>query len=763
MERSMDRSDAKTVSTPSNDHPIASPEVSYKLQFAALSLIWGVLNLKLLIGKRILPWDAIDEFYPTVYFNAHTLRLGLAPWWNPYIYSGYPEIADPQGMMFSPLLMAWMLLRRTPGATWFAWGVLLHLLMGGAAILGLLRRSSANAFGSLIGATVFMAGGVAASRLEHTPCVIAYAYAPVALLALRRFMTSPSVGNSLLLGLAAGALATQLVQVSYLMILMIFGYAVIAMTMHWCRYSITSRWQLMRGSVIASLLALMLGLPQLIFSWAYISLSNRSMMPLGDAATASLDARSFLTLLSPNVLHALRGNYTGPASIVEAYFYIGAIPSLLLIGIGEIWHDVAQRRQLLFFSAVALLACMYMFGLHTFFYGWLYTWLPGMSHFRRPADAAYLLNFSLAIISGLAASHFDLRSSRNTNILLATAVIWLTAASIQMRDHGVKWQESSLAAAVSAACALWFLRKSNKAHHTAACLLIVLIADYMCFNLNGTFNNTSDAASSFVEDPATNYLQTHLARENDLPMRIEPVDARTRWDNLVVLKGFASTQGYNPLRYGLYDRWYGARDNGNLPRINTAYNQTPNSALSNLLGMTYLVVGRPDNGRASFKPPSDFKKVFYDSQIEIWQNPHAYARILNPRRAQLLTSVEMLNAAEFATTSFNDTLWLTPRDKDDEKLDRAEVETCSGKLTVHGVEADPSQITLHSQSSHAGWLVLSELDFPGWQADADDAPLPIHRANAIFSAVCVPAGEHVVRFSFNPWVMVAENWRKMRF
>lgn len=43
--------------------------------------------------------------------------------------------------------------------------VLLHLLlMGGIAMLAFLRKCNTNAAGSLIGATVYMAGGVAASR-----------------------------------------------------------------------------------------------------------------------------------------------------------------------------------------------------------------------------------------------------------------------------------------------------------------------------------------------------------------------------------------------------------------------------------------------------------------------------------------------------------------------------------------------------------------------------------------------------------------------
>jgi uncharacterized membrane protein YfhO len=67
---------------------------------------------------------------------------------------------------------------------------------------------------------------------------------------------------------------------------------------------------------------------------------------------------------------------------------------------------------------------------------------------------------------------------------------------------------------------------------------------------------------------------------------------------------------------------------------------------------------------------------------------------------------------------------------------------------------------LHTQSAAAGWLVLSELDFPGWVADADGVNLPIHRANGMFRAVCVPAGDHTVHFVFHPWTMVAQVWRQ---
>ncbi|GLQ49057.1 hypothetical protein ACFFJT_02455 [Dyella flava] len=729
----------------------------FRQLFAALFLIWLVLNLPLLLGIRVLPWDAMDEFYPTVYFNVHSLRLGLAPWWNPHIYAGYPQIADPQGMLFSPLLMAWMLLREAPGPTWFTWGVLLHVLMGGTAMLGLLRRDGANALGALLGATVFMAGGVAASRLEHTPIVIAYAYAPVILLSLRHFLAVPGIGRGALFGLAAGAMCTQLVQVSYLLTLMIAVYALAGTWLHWMRYDTSSRWRWCTGILVAMACALALSLPQLLLSWGYMGLSNRTVLPLSSIAIASLDLRAFLTLLDPNAFHALRGKYSGPASLVEAYLYIGTLPLLMLAGMGGVWRDLQQRRQLLFFAASASFACLYMLGSNTPFYAWLYSWMPGMQHLRRPVDAAYLFNLSLAIVAGLSASHLKLQSRRQLTILLALSTCLLALASFHMRDSHVRWQAGSLAAAAVAFVALCFMQRPCGTRTKTLWLLLILVVDYRCFNLNGSFNESRNVIARFSESPSVIFLGKRLLDDGQPSPRIETLNTGTDWDNQVTLHDMYSTQGYNPLRYELYASWYGARESSLFGRADTLFNPAPDSVLNQLLDVKYLVVGsRPDARPVS--PPAGFTRIFTGQHEDIWQAGHAYAPWLTPIHAHLLAAGELPPADAFSATNFNDWLWLTPRDKDDENEDHAVASTCTDRIQATMLSMTPTSTTFLTNAPHPGWLVVSELDFPGWKAELEGKPLPIHRANGMFRAVCVPGGKHRLRFSFHPWAMVAYTW-----
>src|SRR4051812_5212614 len=64
--------------------------------YAALPAIWGIVFLQFLTGHRVIAYDSIEAYYPLAFFDAQSLRHGEWPWWNPYLYSGYPHVGDPQ-------------------------------------------------------------------------------------------------------------------------------------------------------------------------------------------------------------------------------------------------------------------------------------------------------------------------------------------------------------------------------------------------------------------------------------------------------------------------------------------------------------------------------------------------------------------------------------------------------------------------------------------------------------------------------------------
>ncbi len=79
-------------------------------------------------------------------------------------------------------------------------------------------------------------------------------------------------------------------------------------------------------------------------------------------------------------------------------------------------------------------------------------------------------------------------------------------------------------------------------------------------------------------------------------------------------------------------------------------------------------------------------------------------------------------------------------------------------LSTDGVEAaqveiiryEPEVVEVEVSSEAAGWLVLTDAWYPGWEASVNGEPTPILRADVMFRAVPVPAGESKVAFAYRP-------------
>lgn len=63
---------------------------------------------------------------------------------------------------------------------------------------------------------------------------------------------------------------------------------------------------------------------------------------------------------------------------------------------------------------------------------------------------------------------------------------------------------------------------------------------------------------------------------------------------------------------------------------------------------------------------------------------------------------------------------------------------------------EPARIEVKVRADAPGYLVLSDAWYPGWQATVDDERVKIYRADVLFRAVAVDAGEHRVVFTFRP-------------
>jgi hypothetical protein len=57
---------------------------------------------------------------------------------------------------------------------------------------------------------------------------------------------------------------------------------------------------------------------------------------------------------------------------------------------------------------------------------------------------------------------------------------------------------------------------------------------------------------------------------------------------------------------------------------------------------------------------------------------------------------------------------------------------------------------VRTDSAAAAFLITSDVYYPGWRVTIDDQPVELFRANYAFRGVAVPAGQHVVKFTYHP-------------
>jgi hypothetical protein len=74
----------------------------------------------------------------------------------------------------------------------------------------------------------------------------------------------------------------------------------------------------------------------------------------------------------------------------------------------------------------------------------------------------------------------------------------------------------------------------------------------------------------------------------------------------------------------------------------------------------------------------------------------------------------------------------------------------SSRCELRWLEDEPDAIAFEAEAKDAAFVVLADTFFPGWTAQVDGQPAPIHRVNQLARGVAVPAGRHRVTMCYVP-------------
>jgi hypothetical protein len=151
---------------------------------------------------------------------------------------------------------------------------------------------------------------------------------------------------------------------------------------------------------------------------------------------------------------------------------------------------------------------------------------------------------------------------------------------------------------------------------------------------------------------------------------------------------------------------------------------------------------------ASLLHRNDLALAFRSHTAAMWENRDVMPRAFMVHAAKTVEDDQTL--AQMKQSDFRpDQVVLL---SDNQALDgTTDLPQANGKDTVAITDYKAERGAVKVNAESAGFLVLTDSWYPGWEATVDGRSTPIYRADYIFRAVRLQAGEHTVVFEYHPW------------
>ncbi len=724
-----------------------SPTGRNAVCFLILTVAWVSFCWPWFFDGRIIPYDAKNHFYGMVRFVASAWHSGENPSWSPYHYGGFPMIADPQSVIWTPSMWLPVIISDKPSMRLVDAVHLAHLLIGALAIFAYGRLRKWRDEASLIAAICFMMSGPLAVRLEHLLMTVSTMWIAIALWRLEAAIQSGGVWRGLAFGASLGLLLIDRNHVAYLGALFLFFY--------WLsRFDLRTPFAVRRhGSVvIGGLFALLLAAVPLLLLFQLINQSNRPNFEYIEASWQSLPPPQMSSFLFPEYFGSFKkfGSHWGPASKTWGdftlqihrgmiYLYAGTLASLLILWIG------IARRQLLtpgprFLAIMAIVSLIYALGRYTPVFEVLYHWVPGVDLFRRPSDALFVFGVIISLLTGTlldrALTMPRARLEKGPVIialgLLVVAItpLYFISASFERVDELARDILVFVALSTGFAALIICARRSERWRALAMILVAVGVsADLIRHNSRTILSAWRPPHYQPMEtpenDPFFSKVPALLAETDpsNAPWRVEFLGLGHTVQNVAQVSGVQNILGYNPIRLDAFERYIGpdmqnsAANTRKWGERMTGYNST----MTDRLGLRYIVTGRP------------IEEI--DPTID-------------PDRFQLVDEVKRRRRTAFVYFNPNAQARASLVDHEGNPIEEGRVRF---EQYAH------TELRLNATAPKAGYLILAEFDYPGWYASVNGVDVPIERYQDMFRAIKVPAGDSNVVLTFN-----ALSWQNLK-
>jgi hypothetical protein len=734
--------------------------------------IFGLFFQANIIGQKLFCFRDIGRYYyPSRFFVVESLQQGNFPFWNPYIFCGYPSYASLQQATLYPFSLLYILF---PFFQSFNWFFLVHFLVAGAGLYLLLRRLSLGRLASLCGAICFAFSGYLVSMLNLLTTLSAVVWIPFLFLYLQRFLQT---NRFYWLLPAALVFCMQFFSGQPEIVFLTFFISCIYIAYHsWSE----QKWVIMRSGLYGLLLlaVLVLGITA-VQLFPFLELLKYSIRETATAISNtvwSFHPLEFFNFIIPSFsgdLLAGSSSWFGQAWMRSGYMGIIVLACAAF--------GLSSRLESRYFRLLAGIGLVLSLG---HYLPWIeagYKYVPGFNLIRYPIKYILLFYFSLSVLAGLGVEEcVNGKAWKKSRIPLIVLLVILSGtglllwrftprilaalesvfvASLAPVEKQIFYHKAPQLLADWAWMLAWLagfivvlsLRQGKKLAETT--VKKIFLGLFTLSLLSGNYGAEPVAEKYFYTLPTGNvqflqeragYERIYLTPKSSSAavknLTVYPkVDFREDFykrqkailPNLQAVHHFFSIDGYESIKLKNNEHIINLISSRPLPQV---------AKYLDLLGVKYLL---------SFYPVewSPLVKV-RDDYITFYENRNIRDRVQFFTQAECLSQHaeidRLLDQASFdpsqilLLTGATNYCPVTSQDRNSEPA-------ISRIVSYSG-----NRVEIQADTAKDVWLLLADTYYPGWQARLNGQPVMIHEADYMLRAVRLPAGENRVVFSFLP-------------
>lgn len=723
-------------------------------------------KLFLTTGKMLLPGDILGSaYFPKFFFSSFVNAYHHLPLWNPYMFSGMPFLADPSSSMFYPLNLLFLII---PIGYAFSYLFVLDIFLIGLFTYFFAKTIKLDNFSSFISALVFMFSGTVIYRIYagHLYILDAIVWLPLLFLAFEYILKTKKIIFAILGGIPIALMVfaghsqftyyNLLFSLCYFLIRILFIYKE--------NKNIFPILKLIFYVSLSLLIGIGLSAIQLLPSLELSNLSERSNGISFDFANAFyFNPKQLISFILPYFFGSpFTNTFWGIGNFWETCGYLGIAP--LLFSAFAIFYK--RNMYVLIFLFSAILAILLSFGNYTPLYKLLFNYLPFFDSFRAPARFLYIYSFSVSILCGFGVNFIlnykfnKIGIKRFKKLCISIALILALGVTLIIyfnNQKGLLLYETyvlrhSFAQGINHITL--FNQTIEDILRFFLFSFISIISIYLFFTKkikNNTFKFLI-VFTIFVDLLMFNFGAVDLSKTNQqykIPNVIKKIakDKSTyriftqtgEYSNVALINGQQILTGYNGEYLKSYRDflWLTGKHEETPYESFIIINTIDNPVILNLLNTKYIVWNKKVNIK-------DFKFIneYNDNKIKsyLYENtsffPRAYV-VSNDaiKNRKFIVSKNSIDIPDLENK--NNLKFL--------KLDKTDI---SKEVKINKNLGD--EIFLNVDIEKNGYLILSEIWYPGWKVYDNGVQKDILKGDYIFRTVYLEKGKHNIKFIFEP-------------